>query len=431
MKVCVLGLGYVGSVTAAMLAQSGHSVIGIDIDSHKVDMINKGFSPVSEPQLDEIIKSAISSGNLSASSQINDCSDVDLIFICVGTPLDDDGIPDFSQIKSVLLEIANIKFSKNENVYILNRSTCLPEVHNYAYDLFSDPSNDYKIDYIVHPEFLREGSAINDFVHPSVYIFGSELSNTEIESLANKIYINITSPIITTTISNAALTKYASNAFHALKVSFANEIGAIVKSIDGNAIDVMNMLCRDDVLNISEAYLKPGLPYGGSCLPKDLSTLIYFSQSQDIDSPVLESISKSNNVQIENLKTLILSNKPNAVAILGVAFKSDTDDIRNSPIITLTKLLISENIDVKLWDENLNIDFLIGSNLSVINESIPYLSKMISESLKDAIKDVDVILIAHGKYLKQLESADLNKNVTIIDGVGLPTDSIQSNGIFW
>jgi len=164
---------------------------------------------------------------------------------------------------------------------------------------------------------------------------------------------------------------------------------------------------------------------------KDLSTLLYFSKSQDIDSPVLEAISKSNNGQIENLKTLILSNKPKSVAILGVAFKSDTDDIRNSPIITLTNLLILQDIDVKLWDENLNIGSLIGSNLNVINQYIPDLSKMISESLKDAIEDVDVILIAHGKYIRQLESADLNENVTIIDGVGLPTGSIQSNGIFW
>ena len=432
MKVCVLGLGYVGSVTSAMLANSGHSVIGIDIDHKKVDMINNGIAPVSEPQLSEIIESSIASGNLSASSDINVCHDADYIFICVGTPLFDDGTPDFSQIKSVLIEINSIDFSKNQDVYVLNRSTCLPEVHKYAYDLFLNSSNINKINYLVHPEFLREGSAIKDFLNPPVYIFGSYLQDEDINSLANHIYGEMFGDVISTTISDAALTKYASNAFHALKVSFANEIGSIAKSIGGNALNVMDMLCRDKVLNISEAYLKPGLPYGGSCLPKDLATLVHFSESQGMDLPLLASISQSNLIQIENLKELIMSSNPKSVAILGVAFKSDTDDIRNSPIISLTNLLIENGIQVKLWDDNLDITSLIGSNLRVISDFIPDLADMISESLEIAIENTDVLLLAHSKYLKELENINLHEGLTVIDGVGLLENEFKNQkGLFW
>ena len=431
MKVCVLGLGYVGSVTSAMLADSGHSVVGIDIDHKKVDMINKGMSPVSEPKLSEIIKSGIVSGNLSASSDINVCHDADCIFICVGTPFED-GAPDFSQIKSVLLEINSIDFSVNQDVCVLNRSTCLPDIHQYAYDLFLNSSNIRKINYLVHPEFLREGSAIKDFLNPPVYIFGSDLKDEYIDSLVTHLYGDVSNDVISTTISDAALTKYASNAFHALKVSFANEIGSIAESIGGNALNVMNMLCQDKVLNISDAYLKPGLPYGGSCLPKDLATLVHFSKSQGMDLPLLASISQSNFLQIENLKELILSSNPKSVAILGVAFKSDTDDIRNSPIISLTNLLVENDVEVKLWDDNLDVNSLIGANLRVISHSIPDLGGMLAESLEMAIKDAEVLLLAHNKYLKELENMDLNEDLLVVDAIGLLDNEFKNQkGIFW
>ena len=433
MEILVLGLGYVGTVTAAILARSGHRVTGVDPNVEKVDLINRGLCSVSEPHLDKIVGEVSRSGFLKASVEVPNEIDYQVVYVCVGTPLTASGQPDFFDVKNVIKVFGKRNAQKPRSTVIVNRSTCLPQIHLWALDHLENSEGNYE--YIVHPEFLREGSAVHDFLHPPMLLFGTGIGAQRVEGLAKDLYPYIKAPIVIASLEEASLAKYASNAFHAAKVTFANEIGNVCNTLDVDARKVLEILCMDRELNISDAYMMPGLPFGGSCLPKDLDTLLQYAKSSDVQIPMMSGIFQSNSLQINQIYDLLRARQPASIAILGLTFKSNTDDLRNSSMVNIARKLIDSGVTVKIFDRNLRTDSLIGQNRLVMEEELPELPTLIQHSLKNTLEDVDIIVIAHSSYGSDLESEELRGHQVVVDLVGIDDRSFGQDifveGLYW
>ncbi len=433
MKILVLGLGYVGTVTAAILAQSGHRVTGVDPNVEKVDLINRGLCAVSEPELDKIVEAARKKGFLEARPDMPHVIDFDVVYVCVGTPLSSSGQPEFVDVENVINVLGMRNSQNSDPTVIVNRSTCLPQVHLWASDHLE--SSEWNYEYVVHPEFLREGSAVQDFLHPPMLLFGTRLGGEWIEELARDLYPSITAPIVVGSLEEASISKYASNAFHAAKVTFANEIGNVCNTLGVDARKVLEILCMDRELNISDAYMRPGLPFGGSCLPKDLETLLQYSVRNDVQIPMMSGISLSNSLQVNRIYDLLLARQPDSVAILGLTFKSNTDDLRNSCMVSIARKLLDSGVKIKVFDSNLRTDCLIGQNRLVMEEELPELPTLIRSNLKDTVENVDIIVVAHRSYGLELESEALCDDQVVVDLVGIGKRSfgqdISTEGLYW
>ena len=266
-------------------------------------------------------------------------------------------------------------------------------------------------------------------------LFGTRIDAERVEELANCLYPSIKAPIVIASLEEASLSKYASNAFHAAKVTFANEIGRVCNTLDVDARKVLEILCMDRELNISDAYMKPGLPFGGSCLPKDLDTLLQYAKSSDVQIPMMSGVSLSNSYQANQIYDLLMTRRPTSIAILGLTFKSNTDDLRNSPMINIARHLIDSGVVVKVFDRNLRTDYLIGQNRSVMEKELPELPMLIQHSLKNTLEDVDIIVIAHPAYGSDLESEELRDNQVVVDLVGIDDRSFGQDifiqGLYW
>ncbi len=433
MEILVLGLGYVGTVTAAILAQFGHRVTGVDPNVEKVDLINRGLSTVSEPHLDKIVEEVSQSGFLKASVEVPNDVDYQVVYVCVGTPLSTNGQPDFLDVENVIRVFSKRNTQNPRSTVIINRSTCLPQIHLWASAHLENSEGHYE--YIVHPEFLREGSAVHDFLHPPMLLFGVGIDAQRVEELAEALYPSIETPIVIASLEEASLVKYASNAFHAAKVTFANEIGHVCNTLDVDARKVLEILCMDRELNISDAYMKPGLPFGGSCLPKDLDTLLQYAKSSEVQIPMMSGVSLSNSYQANRIYDLLMTRRPTSVAILGLTFKSNTDDLRNSPMVNIARNLIDSGVSVKVFDRNLSTDCLIGQNRLVMEEELPELPMLVQDSLKNTLEDVDIIVLAHPVYGSDLEREELRDNQVVVDLVGIDDRSFGQNiviqGLYW
>ena len=433
MNLQVYGLGYVGTVTAALMADFGHQVIGIDSNLSKVEIINSGESPVSEPGLGEIVKRQVTKGNLKAYTKAPYNFDPDVVLICVGTPSIGDGKVDDSQVRSVIEDIRNIKGTSISNAVVLNRSTCTPDTHIWAQQYLMD--NNMLFTYEVHPEFLREGMALKDFQSPALLLYGSDEEHKFFTELSKRLYPTIKSDIYVTGIKEASLAKYASNAFHAAKVTFANEIGTLAKEIGADSRNVLDILVSDNVLNISGAYLKPGMPFGGSCLPKDLIALQGISRANQIDSPMISSLNESNKIQLDRVAKRVLESKPKVVTFLGISFKENTDDLRESPLLALAVKLKEQGVQVKIYDPGVDPGLFIGANLAAMIESIPELSQVMCQDVNTALADVDVIILGHKNLSESVTLSDIKISTKVFDLVGV-SKKVSSNlenleGLYW
>ena len=433
MEILVLGLGYVGTVTAAILAQSGHRVTGVDPNREKVDLINRGLCTVFEPDLDKIVGEVSQSGRLKASVVVPNGIDYQVVYVCVGTPLSTSGQSDFLDVENVIKVFGKRNVQKTSSTVIVNRSTCLPKVHLWASDHLENSEGNYE--YIVHPEFLREGSAVHDFLHPPMLLFGTRIGAERVEELANCLYPSIKAPIVIASLEEASLSKYASNAFHAAKVTFANEIGNICNTLDVDARKVLEILCMDRELNISDAYMRPGLPFGGSCLPKDLETLLRYAKSSNVEIPMMSGAFLSNSLQVDRIYDLVMARQPDSVAILGLTFKSKTDDLRNSSMVNIARKLLDSGVMVTVFDRNLSTDRLIGQNRLVMEEELPELPTLIRYSLKNTLEDVDIVLVAHSSYGPDLANEELCDHQVVVDLVGIENRSFGQDifiqGLYW
>ncbi len=398
MKVSVFGLGYVGAVSAGCLAQMGHSVIGVDANPSKVAMINQGLPPVIETGLSELLEAVTQSGALSATESWNDAiAASEVALVCVGTPSSQNGSLSTELVKRVSEQIGIALAAKDEYFVVAVRSTVLPgTVEDIVIPILEARSGkisgrDFGVCMV--PEFLREGTSVKDFYHPSRTLIG-ELDGRAGDTLA-ALFEGIEGSVIRTSIRVAESLKYADNAFHALKVTFANEIGNICKANGCDSHEVMKIFCMDTKLNLSPYYLKPGFAFGGSCLPKDLRALTYHARSMDVSTPLLDSILVSNKKQIEGVTTLLQRYKGRSLGFLGLSFKHGTDDMRESPILEVIESMIGKGVQVGIYDEFVSIARLVGANKQYIEKEIPHISTLMRPSAEELVRDSDVVVVSN------------------------------------
>lgn len=439
MKVCILGLGYVGVTTAACLAHLGHEIIGVDIDRKKVDIINSGMSPVVEPGLNEMIADAVRKSRLKAIDRIDEALlDADLVFVCVGTPSGEDGEISLVYLKRVFVEIGKCLQTMPEGEYlsIVLRSTVLPGIVNGELVPLVQKQSGKSVGtnwgLAQNPEFLREGSAIADFLGPPVTVVGALDSVTE--SRLKGLYKDLNAPLVSMSIDEAAMVKYANNAFHALKITFANEIGKYSKSLGINARNIMETVCLDSKLNISTAYLKPGFAFGGSCLPKDLKALIHDGSERNIELPVLKNTIASNDSVIESVVDRVMIRTPKRVLIVGICFKENTDDLRESPMVYLAARLLEAGLVVRFYDPLLKIEFLSGANKLFGEMLLEDIEKLQEESLGAGWGKSDCIVLAnhYPEIQKQLGSISEDKYVLDLNGIAIDNNGGDDyDGLWW
>jgi GDP-mannose 6-dehydrogenase len=394
MKVSIFGLGYVGTVSAACLAQDGHEVIGVDPVSTKVDLINAGQSPIIEANIQEIITEAVGAKRLRA---IQDppraIYETDLSFVCVGTPSQMNGNLDLSYIRRVCEEIGRALKSKEARHTIVIRSTVLPgTMRGIVIPILEQQSGKRAgvgFGICNNPEFLREGSSVMDFKFPAKTIIGEadEASGDVVADL----YARLEAPMIRVNLETAEMVKYIDNAWHALKIGFANEIGTLCKSLGVDAAKAMEIFCMDTKLNISPAYLSPGFAFGGSCLPKDLRALNYMAKLRDLELPILSSILRSNDMQVMRGLQLIMAKGHNRVGILGFSFKEGTDDLRESAMIEVIERLVGKGYDLRIYDKNVQLAKLVGANREFVLNRIPHIAALM-------VDNVDAVL-EHGRTI--------------------------------
>lgn len=417
MNISIFGLGYVGCVSLGCLANNGHYVIGVDVSDFKVDLINQGVPTILEKDIDAIIKKAHEQGRISATM----CADEavwnsDLSMICVGTPSSPHGHLNLSYIYKTAEQIG-VALKKKESFHtIVIRSTVLPGTNYRFGEILEEHSGkkrgvDFSI--ISNPEFLREGSAVNDYYHPSITVIGGDHQES-IDQVAS-LYSCLDAPIEITDIKIAEVIKYVNNSYHALKITFANEVGNVCKALNIDSHKVMDLFCKDTRLNLSKAYFKPGLAYGGSCLPKDLKGLVTLSHDHYLSTPVLGCIEVSNENQKRQAYELVAKTGKRNVCLIGLSFKEGTDDLRYSPGVDLAETLIGKGYQVTIFDENVRLSKLIGANKAFINERLPHLSDLVTHNLESAIKDVDVVIINHKNFDTSYFYEMLKEKKAVID----------------
>ena len=382
-------MGYVGTVSAACLAQDGHQVIGVDPVRTKVDLINAGQCPIIEVDIGEIIAETVKNGRLRATDDQEDAvRQTELSFVCVGTPSQANGNLDLTYIRRVCEMIGKALMNKAARHTVVIRSTILPgTMHQIVIPTLEEHSGKKAgVDFGVcnNPEFLREGSAVRDFNSPPKTVIG-ELDRASGDMLG-ALYAKLEAPFIRTDLETAEMVKYVDNSWHALKIGFANEIGNLCKSFSIDAHDVMKIFCQDKKLNISPAYLTPGFAFGGSCLPKDLRALAYKAKMHDLELPIMNAILPSNELQVAKGLRLIMEKGHKQIGVLGFSFKAGTDDLRESPMIEVIEHLIGKGYDLRIFDKNVSLASLVGANRDFILNRIPHISRLMVNSI-DAILD--------------------------------------------
>ena len=390
MRISIFGLGYVGCVTAACLARAGHHVIGVDVNAEKVAMIAGGASPVVEPGLADLIAGEVGCGRLTATTSVEDAvRQSDAAMICVGTPSARHGGLDVSAIDRVARDIGLALEQRGGRYTVILRSTVLPGTTDSVLLRALDAGD--RVSVAVNPEFMREGTSIHDFAHPPMTLIGS--SDEETAAIVASLYEHVDAPLVQTSIKVAEMTKYVSNAFHALKICFANEIGDLCESLGVDAQEVTRTFLTDRKLNISEAYLRPGFAFGGSCLPKDLRALMHAARRSDVDLPLLGAINPSNEHQIRRGVDAVLSTRRKRIGVVGLAFKSGTDDLRESPMVALVETLIGKGLSVRIFDPNVQLAALVGANRQYIEKEIPHISSLMCDDVDALVEHAEVLVI--------------------------------------
>jgi GDP-mannose 6-dehydrogenase len=398
MNISIFGLGYIGSVTGASFAASGHHVIGVDANPDKVALVNAGRSPVIEPGLDDVLGKAVADGQFRATTNAKEAvRGSTLSLICVGTPSQRNGSLNLEYLERVTQQIGAAIADLDHYHVVVVRSTVLPgTTHGVVIPTLEKASGKTYGDgfgVAVNPEFLREGTALKDFQKPPLTLVGHNHAMDATHTMG--LYASTDAPLVDTTIRVAEMVKYTSNVWHALKVCFANEIGALCKQMDVDSHQLMDIFCSDTTLNISPYYLKPGFAFGGSCLPKDVRAMQYRAKELDVDLPVLTAILPSNRLQVERAFDEVLETGRKRVGMLGFSFKAGTDDLRESPMVTLAEMLIGKGVCLRIYDRNVSLARLVGANKQYIEEQIAHLSSLMVPSIEELIEQSDVIVVGN------------------------------------
>ncbi|WP_295403065.1 UDP-glucose/GDP-mannose dehydrogenase family protein [uncultured Thiocystis sp.] len=437
MKVSIFGLGYVGAVSAACLAKEGHEVVGVDPNRTKVRLIQQGVSPIIEEGVGDMIADAIAKGTLTATESVQDAIAIsDLSLICVGTPSQINGSLDLRYVRHVCEQIGEALRDQDRFHVVVARSTMLPgSMRNVVIPVLEECSGKRAgVDFGVcnNPEFLREGSAVWDFYNPPKTVIG-ETDDRSGEILAS-LYAGLDAPLIRTEVETAEMVKYTDNVWHALKVGFANEIGSICKASGLDGRQVMDIFCQDTKLNLSPYYMKPGFAFGGSCLPKDVRALTYKARECDVAVPILDAIMPSNELQVRRALDMVIAAGHKKISILGFAFKAGTDDLRESPVVELIERLLGKGFDLKVYDRNVNIASLVGANRDYILNHIPHISKLMVDSIEEALAHAETVVIGNPskEFKGMLERLSPQQIMVDLWGVtDRKSSASQYRGICW
>lgn len=437
MKISVFGLGYVGGVSCGCLTALGHEIVGVDVNAAKVEMINQGIAPVSEPGLDGLVADGVAVKRLWATTHGElavRCSDAAML--CVGTPSTRDGSPSADQLETVCREIGIALRDRREPFTVFVRSTALPPTHDRLVELLETTSGHAVggpiLRYVCHPEFLREGTAVRDFHDPPHIVFG--ISNDGCRDVCAKLYPALTASTCYVSPAVAAMLKYASNCFHAVKVTFGNEIGMLARQYGIDARTVMELFCEDRKLNISPQYLKPGAPLGGSCLPKDVRAVLNSGRNAAIDLPLLEGTLISNNSQIDWIVARLSERREGPIGVVGLAFKEGTDDVRESPLVRVVEALLARGHPVTVYDAHLSVSELVGTNRCFALKKLPHLAELLTGELREVVATAGTLLVAH-KLSEEAwaEVLPLCTQHRILDlaGVRCLRDQAGYEGLYW
>lgn len=388
MNIAVVGAGYVGCVTAACLSRDGHSVVAVDTDPSKVRSLREGICPVVEPGLQELVTKSVREGRLRAEeSSVEAFSSVDAAIVCVSTPSMPDGSVDIRPMMRVFGVLAAAAERLGRLRLVLVRSTIAPGMLRRVLDRHRAAP----FDVVANPEFLRETVAIKDFDRPPFLVFGSD--RQEAARAAAEIFATVPGPRHFLALDSALLVKYASNAFHGLKIAFANEMGSLCTAAGANPVEVMKVFCEDTSLNISRAYLRPGFAFGGSCLPKDIRALLSLANSNGMHLPLLEGVLETNQLRIVQTANAIVKARPSQVTMLGLSFKKGTDDLRESPYLLLAERLLGEGLALKIFDPDVLPSRLVGKNRDYVEQHLPNVDDILMGSLDDALLGSDVVVL--------------------------------------
>jgi GDP-mannose 6-dehydrogenase len=439
-KISIFGAGYVGSVSGGCLSKLGHKVILVDIDPVKTDLINAGRSPIIEPGLEELLTEGVKKGLITATQSTETAIlNSDISFICVGTPCTKQGCLDLTRVYEVVREIAKTIAVKKDFHLITIRSTILPGTVDKCIDIIEKETgkkNGVDFCFCSNPEFLREGTAIKDYFNPPYTLIGSNDDRSFV--IMKKVYQDIDAPLYQTEVKIAEIMKYINNSFHALKVTFANEVGLIAKNLGIDSHKLIDIFVKDTKLNISPTYLKPGFAFGGSCLPKDLKALCYYAKTQDIDVTVLRHVMESNKNHIQAGIDMILETNKHNIGIVGLSFKSGTDDLRESPMVLMVETLLGKGLNVQIYDKNVSLAKIFGANKSFLENHIPHISHLIVDSDKfdEMIERSDVIVVGNreAELVDRIEKAAVEKKKTVIDLVRIDPAWVTGEnyqGICW
>jgi GDP-mannose 6-dehydrogenase len=432
MKLSVFGLGYVGCVSAACFAREGHDVIGVDVNPTKVEIINGGKSPIVESGIGELIGEMVTAGRLSATTDSAEgIRSSEGSLICVGTPSNPNGSLNLTYIKRVCQEIGAALEGKSERHIIVMRSTMLPgtieSVVIPTLEVYSGKKAGRDFGVCVNPEFLREGTSLKDFYSPPFTLIGAD--DEETAMLVRRLYSGVDAPCLIVGVKAAEMVKYACNCFHALKVSFANEIGNVCKELGIDSHEVMNVFCHDTKLNLSSYYLKPGFAFGGSCLPKDLRAITYKAKELDVETPLLSSVLQSNRQQVERAIEMVLRTGRKRVGVLGFSFKAGTDDLRESPMVALIETLIGKGMQLAIYDRDVSLARLFGANKEYIEREIPHVSQLMRPSIEEVLEHAEVLIIGNKAEEFREVATKLRSDQVLIDLVRL-FDDRSSNGAY-
>lgn len=435
LRIAIFGLGYVGVVSAACLARDGHTVVGVDPNIVKVDLLRQGKSPIVEPGLDALIAAAVASGRLVAgtdyASPVGAC---EVLMVCVGTPGQGNGSLDLTYVRRVAQQIGEQLAGSAAYKVVVIRSTLLPgsmqSVVIPALEQHSrrDAGRDFGV--CINPEFLREGTAINDYDHPPKTVIGA--SDERAAGIVRELYAALTAPLVLTDLRTAEMVKYIDNSWHALKVTFANEVGRLCKAMGIDARLAMRLFCMDTKLNVSSAYLRPGFAFGGSCLPKDVRALTYQGRLLDVDTPVLGAILASNQIHIAHALSMIRATGKRRIGLLGLSFKEGTDDLRESAVVTLAEQLIGKGYELKVYDRNVRLASLMGANRDYILNHIPHIGRLLVDRLDDLLAHSEVLVAASAdpEFAALLQNVPADKKVIDLVGAAqLPAAAYD--GIAW
>ncbi|MEE9355072.1 MAG: nucleotide sugar dehydrogenase [Methylococcaceae bacterium] len=438
MKISIFGLGYVGAVSLGCLARDGHEVTGVDIDQVKLDLITEGQTPIIEEGMADLMSSVAMSGLVNVTQDVDEAiSNSEISFICVGTPSAANGSQNQSALVRLSEQLGTAIANKNDYHVFVLRSTVTPGTLEDAMRPIIEEKSGKKdgvdFDLCFQPEFLREGSSIKDYDKPPFTVIGS--NSDRASAKVRDLFGHLPCEFHVCSIKTAEMLKFCCNDFHALKITFANEVGRLSQSLGVDPHEVMGLICKDTQLNISSVYLKPGFSFGGSCLPKDLRATVHMAKMRDVEIPMLAGILESNKIHTEHAINEVLETGKRNVGIIGLSFKSGTDDLRESPMVTITEQFIGKGVELAIYDPEVNLSRLLGANKRYINESIPHIGEVMVDDCEELIRNCEVLVVGlNDKALVDLIHRTVRPEQIVLDLVNIPeheTLDCDYRGICW